>query len=144
MLDVKESIPGLRAAKTVQDRIRAMGIQDIELFFDHQIKMWAVCQVNKRSTVFSMESAAAAEPLILWWVKNTADATYREPSEQDVSDAVAIAQRAQKTWDKGGDWLADQLDAQDKKRDEAHKKKQQEMIKDITPQLKKFVRKELG
>lgn len=145
MIEVTESIRGLRAARKVQAAIKAHGIQDVDLFYDHEIKMWAVCQVTKKSDVFVLETAKKhVQPIIMWWVKNVSDGTYREPSEVDISDVIAVVQRAQKTWEKGGEWLADQLDAQDKAKDDAHKAKQAQRIKDIAPHLKKYIKKELS
>lgn len=145
MIEVTESIRGLKAAKRVQAAIKAHGVLDVELFYDHELKMWSVCQTTKKSDVFILETARKhVQPIIMWWVKNTADGTYRDPSERDVSDVIAVVQRAQKTWEKGGEWLADQLDAQDKAKDDAHKAKRAQLIKDVAPSLKKYIKKELS
>lgn len=146
MIDVTEAIPGKAAAHRVQDRIRELGIQDVQLFFDNQIRMWAVCQVRQRTTSLTLLSDiynTPIEPYIMWWVKNQHGA-YREPSEQDVNDVVATVERAHKIWAKGGDWLADRLDDQDLRQHAMHVQRQRERIHAVAPALKRAIRRELA
>lgn len=141
------SIPGAAQALDIQNKLKKLGVHDIELYYDQTIQphgMWAVCQVNKPSgsILLLRDTTIDTQPQIMWWCKDN-EGRFRLPNEQDLSDAVITVKRAHKIWDKGGDWLADRLDEQDKARDEAHHKKQRQMVEDIAKPLKAAIRKEL-
>jgi len=38
------TVPGLQEAKAVQAEIKRLGVKDVELFWDAELKMWSVCQ----------------------------------------------------------------------------------------------------
>ena len=139
-------IPGIEQARAVQSAIKRIGIQDVELFYDPQIKMWAVVQVRKTTGgIITMDnlSGTKVEPMIMWWCKND-KGTFRLPNEKDVADVVATVHRAQHWFDKGGDALADALDKQDQAKREAKDKRLKERLSPHIKPLKKAVRKELG
>lgn len=135
-------IYGLTEARKVESDISRLGIKDIRLLFDEQLKMWAVVHVQGQSGLLLPETFQPHMQL-LWWVKDSRGQR-RLPSNQDVSDIVITRQRAEIAWRKGGEWLADRLEEQDKERDQKHREKQHQMIKDIAPQMKKAIRKELS
>lgn len=141
------TIPGTKEAAYVQAKIEELGIQDVKLFYDAQILprgMWVVCQVNKVSGRILLPDNYVQEdikPYIMWYVKST-DGRFRFPSDRDISDIIATRQRAEKIWDKGGDFLADKLDEQSKEKDEKHNQAFKQKIKDISPAMKKAIKKE--
>lgn len=141
------SIPGISQARDIQNKIKQLGIHDVELYYDQTIQpygMWAICQVNKPSgqILLLRDTKIDTQPQIMWWCKDNAG-RFRVPNEQDLSDIMITVKRAHKIWEKGGDWLADRLEEQDKARDEAHRKKQRERIHAVAPALKRAIRKEL-
>lgn len=142
-------IPGLKQAKYVQDKIRELGIQDIQLFFDGNIEpqgMWVMCQIQKISSGLILPKTYnenGIKPYILWYIKDN-DSRYRHPSDQDISDVVATVHRSQKSWKMGGDWMADRLDEQSNQKDLKHRENFKKKIHAIAPEMKKAVRKELG
>lgn len=144
-IQVTESMPGLKAARYVQSKIKEIGIQDIELYFDNTIKpqgMWAICQLNKpTNTILLLRGSEATQtkPEIMWWCK-TNDGHFRVPSDQDISDIIATVQRAHVAWDKGGDWLADRFDEQSREKDRKHREDQHKMIQSIAKPMKKAMK----
>lgn len=139
---------GLKEARYVQEKIKQLGVQDIELYFDNTILpdgMWSICQVNKPSgnILLLRDTTIQTEPQILWWCK-TQDGHSRVPNDQDVSDIIITVKRAHNLWDKGGDWMADEFEKQDAERDRKHQEKFKERIHEVAPKLKKAIRKELG
>lgn len=140
-IQVKEQIPGIGNAKHIQDTLRKAGIQDVELFFDQQIRMWAVCQVYKNKGNFILPTNyfdGGVKPLIMWWCKNEIGA-FRAPNDQDLLDILAVVKRAPKIWEAGGEARADKFDAVDAKKDEAHKQKLKDTVKQIAPAMKRAV-----
>lgn len=143
--------PDNRKAQYVTEQIRRLGVQDVQLFYDHQVKLWAVCQVKKvTKSIITLDNPGSTEvqPMILWWVR-TPQGNYREPSDQDVSDMIAIAQRAEITWRKSEsnpDWLDDQMLQAEQSKKEKRDYEQKERIKYIarTTNLKKHIQRELG
>lgn len=135
-------IRGLKEAQYVQGKIRELGIQDIQLFYDEELQMWAVCQVKKHGGILLPKSYMenGIRPSIMWWVKNN-DGTFRLPSDRDISDVAVTVTRAQ-TWFKDGN-LADEFEKQDAAREQKHKEKFKEKIHKIAPEMKKAIRKEL-
>lgn len=135
---------GLKEARYVQSKIKQIGIQDIELYFDNTVVpdgMWAVCQVNKPSgnILLLRNTKITTQPQIMWWVK-TQDGYARTPNDQDISDIVITVKRAHVSWNKGGDWLADRFDEQDAERDRKHRERFHDRIHDIAPALKKALK----
>lgn len=138
-------IRGLKEAQYVQGKIRELGIQDIQLFYDEELQMWAVCQVKKRGGILLPKSYMEDDirPSIMWWVKDM-NGVYRNPSDRDISD-VAVTVNRSKTWFEhgGGDRLADEFEKQDAAREQKHAEKFKEKIHKIAPDMKKAIRKEL-
>jgi hypothetical protein len=69
----KEEVPGLAQAKEVQGLLRKAGIQDVQLFFDPQLRIWAICQVMKpsgRILIPDSYQQDGIKPYILWWCKD--------------------------------------------------------------------------
>jgi hypothetical protein len=130
------------AAQYVQGKIKQLGVTDVEMYWDQEVGMWCVCQVFKPSgSILLLRGTTYKEqaPQIMWWVK-TNDGTYRTPSDQDVHDIIVTRKRAEQIWEKGGDWLADQFDEQDKKRDEAHKQKLHDRVREVAPRVRKAIK----
>lgn len=145
-MQVTTTIPGLTEANRIMADVKRLGIQDVELMFDSQIQMWAVCQVFKPSGHILLMNTSASEstkPIIMFWIK-TLEGTYRTPNEQDLSDIITITQRAQVTFDKGSDWMIDQMEAEEKVKYDYNRRKQSERILSYAKPLKKAIRKELG
>jgi hypothetical protein len=132
---------GLKEAQYVQGKIRQAGIQDVQLFFDPQIKMWAVCQVMKHGGILLPEKYLqdGIKPHIMFYIKDN-EGRARLPSEQDISDIVVIATRAQTSFKKGGDWLADRFDDQSAEKDRKHQEKFKQKIHTIAPAMKKALK----
>lgn len=139
------AIPGLDQAKYVEGKIRELGITDVKLFYDSMIQpqgMWVVCQVKKNTGRILLPDNYQQDdikPMIMWYCK-TADGHFRFPGEQDISDIVVIVNKAQKTWDEGGDVLADRLDAQSAEKDEKHQAAFKQKIHTIAKPMKKAIR----
>lgn len=136
------TVPGLKEATHVENKVRSMGIHDVQLLYDPQLGMWAVVQVQKRTKILLPKTynEAGIKPMIMWWVKNDTGA-FRMPGETDIHDIVAVVTRAQKSWDMGGDALADEFDKQDAEKDRKHKANFKKKIKAIAPDMKKAIRK---
>jgi hypothetical protein len=135
------SAPGLAQANYVEGKIKSLGIQDIQLLFDEQLKMWVVCQVQKRGGLLLPRTYAEGgiRPHILWYCK-TLDGHFRLPNDNDIMDIVVTAQRAKTTFKHGGEALADDLDAQSAEKDRKHKQKFHDKIHRIAPQMKKALK----
>lgn len=137
-------IPGIQEATLVENTLYRLGIRDVKLLFDGQLKMWAVCQVRKRPVVIlTMDQKEDLESSLMWWVKD-ASGKYRNPSEKDVSDVIATVHRAEVSFQKGGDWLADQLDAADAAKTTQQHDKMIETLHEVAKPLKKAIKKEIG
>lgn len=133
---------GLKEAKYVEAQLDRLGIRDIRLLWDNQAQLWAVCHVLGHAGILLPDTYQDVKPQILFWVKD-AMGRRRLPSDQDVSDVVALRQRAEVVWRKGEDWLADRLDEQSAEKDRKHRQKQHDMIHDIAKPMKKAIREEL-
>lgn len=148
-LITQSGIPGASAAAGIMSKLRSIGIGDVQLFYDADIKpngMWAVVQVQNRTSSLILPSNYMennVRPYILWWCK-TNDGHFRLPNDQDLSDIVAVVQRAEVNWKNDGNDMADRLDQQAQKKDEDHQAKFKQKIKDIAPAMKRAVKKELG
>jgi hypothetical protein len=139
-------LPNNREAQAVQAKVKSLGIHDVELFYDYQVKLWAVCQVKKTNTkvvTFENTRGTKIEPLVMWWVR-TNEGNYRIPGEQDIHDIVATVRRAQIAFDKGGDWLEEKMLKVEEDKKLLHEIKQDERIKQYAKPLKKYIKKELG
>lgn len=143
-ISVQEKRPGQVQAVSIQSKFKQLGIQDVEFFYDETIVphgMWAVCQVNRPSGIILdlRGDTGKVQPEIMWWCK-TNDGHFRVPSEQDLHDIIVTVERSHKLWEKGGDWMADRLDEQDKARDEKHRQKLKDKVHKIAPAMKKAIR----
>lgn len=126
-------------------KLQSIGIKDIQLFFDDQIKMWAVVQVNYTTNNFILPKSygeTKQQPYLLWWCKND-QAKFREPNDQDLVDIITIVKRAPTIWEQG-EKRADHFDELDAEKDHKHRTAFKEKIKDVAPAMKRAVRKELG
>ena len=138
------SVPGLTEARKVQAYINRLGIQDVQMFYDAQLKMWGVYQVKKKAaTLIVPDEYRTVEPMLMWWCK-TDKGTYRAPNENDVNDVIATVHRAQYWFKKGPDELAKHLDAQDAEKRVKKELKLKERIQPHIKTLKKAIRTELG
>lgn len=147
---VKEAMPGASAASAVMSKLRQTSIQDVQLFYDPDVVpygMWAVVQVQKRShslilpTNYNQDNI---QPYIMWWCK-TNDGHFRVPNEQDLSDIIAVVTNGRKQLenDPTGEKMARRLDEQSAAKDAKHHADFRQKIKDIAPEMKKAVQKEL-
>lgn len=136
-------VPGLSQAKGIESKVHSLGIQDIQLFFDQGIKMWAVCQVHKHGGILLPDSYQqdGIKPYILWWCKDDTG-HYRTPNEQDLMDIVTVVKRAPSIWEQG-EKRADKFDELDAEKDRKHRAKLKEKVHEIAPAMKKAIRKEL-
>lgn len=141
-------IYGVDEAKYVQGRIRELGIRDVQLFFDPQMEMWSVCQVTGKSSslILPQKYTKDIRPSIMFWIKDSMGRR-RIPSDQDISDVIALRHRAEYVWDKekrSPGWLADQLEEADAEKDRKHREAFSDKIKAIAPDMKKAIKRELG
>lgn len=138
---VKERIPGLAQANYVEGKIRSLGIKDIQLFFDDQLKMWAVCQVQQYGGILLPRKYAenGIRPNIMWWCKDN-EGKFRLPNKNDVHDIVVVVRRAEITFAHGGEALADEFDKQSIEKDRKHQEKFHERIHAIAPAMKKAIK----
>lgn len=133
-------IPGLTQAKDIEARLHNLGIQDVQLFFDNQTRMWAVCQVHKHGGILLPDNYQqdGIKPYILWWCKNDTG-RYRTPNDQDFIDIVTVVKRAPNIWEKG-EKRADEFDAKDAEKDRKHQEKFHDRIHAIAPAMKKAIK----
>lgn len=138
---VKEKVPGLAQANFVESKIKSLGIKDIQLFFDEQLKMWAVCQIQHRGGILLPRQYAenGIKPHILWYCK-TNEGTFRLPNENDIHDVLVTVKRAEITFAHGGNALADEFDKQSAEKDRKHNEKFKQRIHDIAPAMKKALK----
>lgn len=138
---------GVKEAQHVQGMLNKVA-PDVQLFFDDQVQphgIWVMCQVMKRSSSLILPSSYMQDgikPYIMWYIKDV-EGRARVPNERDVMDVIATRQRAEKIWEKGGDYLADKLDEQDAEKDARHRQKLKDKVHEIAPDMKKAIRKEL-
>lgn len=144
-------LPDNNKAQMVTQTIRRLGIHDVMLFYDRQVKLWAVCQVKHvPQSIVTMDNIGGTnvQPMIMWWVR-TPDGKYRSPGDQDITDVIATVNRAQVIFDKSKnnpDWLDDQMIKEEKEKKIKHDVEQTERLKYIarTTNLKKHIQRELG
>lgn len=133
-------IPNIREAKYVQSMIDRLGVPDVQLIYDHQVKMWMVAQMRKKENkILIFDQAIANEPYILFWIKKN-DGTYRVPQEQDINDIIAIVTRAQTWFEKGSDAMIDEIEKQEKIEYDKNRQKQSERIRSAAKPLKKLLK----
>lgn len=137
-------IPGAQAASAIRNKLRSIGIKDVQLFYDKNIKpkgMWAVVQIERPVSTLIMPASYTPEikPYILWWCKNE-KAQYRDPSERDLRDIITVVTRAPKIWAEG-EKRADKFEAQDAEKDRKHQEKFKQKIHEIAPAMKKALKK---
>lgn len=140
------TIPGLRQANLIMADLKRLGIQDVELMFDKQTLLWAAVQVFKpsgRILLLGDPRTYETEPTIMFWIRNN-DMTYRDPSEQDLSDIIAIVKRAQVWFEQGSDKMIDEMEKQEKATYDQNRKAQSDKIRSVSKPLKRAIRKELG
>lgn len=138
-------IPHVHDAKIIQDSISAI-VQDVKLFYDHGKERWAVCQLTQNAggiVLPSRDGMTSSRPTVMFYVQDK-HGEYRAPSQQDISDVVALRRNADVAFLKGGDWVADQMEARENDKQVAFKQKQKEMIADFAIPLKKAIKAELG
>lgn len=136
--------PNMKEAKHIQAMIDRLGVPDIMLLFDRQIGLWSVCQVvrkEKNLLTFDSPNIYEIQPNLMFWIKNS-EGKYRVPSEQDVSDVITIVQRAQITFDKGNDWLIDNIERREQEIHDENRKKQSEKIRSMAKPLKRHMKRE--
>lgn len=141
------TVPGLREAKAVQTEIKRLGVKDVELFWDAELKMWGVCQVRKQDSGIIRLDQTKGTPVdkyLMFWCKN-AESAYRPPNKQDVQDVIVNVRKAQEWFKKGGaDRLEAELNKQDDKKRAAKEQKIKDRFKPHLKALKKSIREELG
>lgn len=106
--------------------------------------MWAVVQSFKMpKAIITMEdqNMTKTESTLMFWCKSP-EGTYRAPNIQDVGDVLAIVQRAQVTFQKGGDWLIDQAEKREADRKEELDQRHHERIRKNMKELKAILYKE--
>src|SRR5947207_4861537 len=134
IIQVSQSTPGAKAAQSIMNKLRSIGIHDIQLFHDDRIVpygMWAVVQVQKRvSSLILPSNYKEAQPYIMWWIK-TNDGRFRVPNDQDLHDIVVIVARGRKQWenDPTGEKMAKRLDKQSIEKDRKHQQAFRQKIK---------------
>jgi hypothetical protein len=139
------TVPGLREANRIMADLKRLGIHDVELMFDKEVILWAAVQVFKPSGKILLMNDPKhydTQPYILFWIRND-DMTYREPSDQDLSDIIAIVKRAQVWFDKGSDYMVDQIEAEEQYEYTKKREKQSEKIRSYAKPMKKAIKKEL-
>jgi hypothetical protein len=144
-IQVSSQTNGLREANKIMADLKRLGIHDVELMWDRQIKMWAVMQVFKPSGNILLVGSRQyhdAKPNLMWWIKSP-DGKFRLPSEQDLSDIIITVKRAQVWFDKGSDYMVDKIEAAEKDKYDKNRQAQSERIRSVAKPLKKAIRKEL-
>lgn len=145
-MQVKTTIPGLSEANKVMADIKRLGIQDVEPMYDKQVNLWGMFQVFRPSgkilLVNTPESYATA-PILMWWCRDPKTLQFRVPNDQDLSDIVTTVKRAQVVFDKGSDWMVDQIEAKENADYTANRKAQSDRIKSFAKPLKKAFKKEV-
>lgn len=141
MIEVRETLPGAGAASSIMTHLERLGIKDIQLFFDKQIKMWAVVQVKyTSSSIWLPESynSTEQEPYLLFWCKNDLGC-FREPNIDDVAAIVKMVTQAPAIWAEG-EKRADKFDKQDEEKDRKHKERFHDRIHSIAKPMKKAIK----
>ena len=136
--------PNVREAKQVQDSISAI-VQDVKLFYDHGKARWAVCQLTENAGGIILpirDGMSSSRPTVMFFVQNR-NGEYRIPGQQDISDVVALRRNADVAFQKGGDWVADQMESREADKDAKFKQSQTAMIADFAKPLKEAIKKEL-
>lgn len=139
-------VPGHSEAVRINSDLLRLGIKDVELMYDKDIKMWAAVQTFKPSgSIVLMNTAEhyATEPNVMFWIK-TNEGAYRTPSNQDLSDIMAIVQRAQVWFKEGSDKMVDKIEAKEKADYDQKRREQSERIRYYAKPLKKAIQKELN
>lgn len=147
-MQVKTAIPGLKEANKLLSDIKRLGIHDVEPMYDKDVLpdgMWAIVQVFRPSgkiLLLNEPSSYETQPIVMFWCKDK-DGKFRVPNDQDLSDIVVIVKRAQVWFDKGSDYMIDQIETKEKKTYDENRQKQSERIRSFAPSMKKAIRKEL-
>lgn len=145
-MEVNTHIPGLREANRIMTDLKRLGIHDVELMYDMQVNMWAVVQVFKPSgkiLLMNNPHSYETQPVLLWWCKDSLTHKYRTPNDQDLSDVIITVKRAQVVFDKGSDWLVDQIEAKEQAQYDKNRQEQSERIRSFAKPMKKAIKKEL-
>ena len=136
--------PNVREAKQVQDSISSI-VQDVKLFYDHGKARWAVCQLTENAggiILPTRDGMSSSRPTVMFFVQDK-NGEYRTPGQQDISDVVALRRNAEVAFQKGGDWVADQMESREATKDAKFKQSQTAMIADFAKPLKQAIQKEL-
>lgn len=137
---VNTQTPGLGSASYIMGKLHNLGIRDIQLMFDKQVKMWAVVQVKGvSSNIIMPDKYNEQEPYILWWCKSETTGRFREPNDEDLMNIVTVVKRAPEIWAQG-EKRADKFDALDAEKDRKHQEKFKDMIHDISKPMKKAIK----
>jgi hypothetical protein len=108
--------------------------KDLELHFDAQVRKWGVYQMRSSHFVLSGPN----RPWLLFYIED-ADGNFRLPDRRDFIRVVNTVNSSRVGWEKGGDWVADQLEAKAKAREDKLELAQQDRFS----QASKAVRKSL-
>lgn len=138
-------IPNVREAKMIQAKISAV-IHDVKIFYDHGEQRWAICQLNANTgglILPNRSGLSTMRPTIMFRCQ-TANGQYRAPAEQDVSDLLALRHNAETAFRKGGDWVADQMEAREKQKLADLDARQTERIANVAKDLKKAIKTEMA
>lgn len=139
--------PGLEEARKVQAEIRRLGVQDVELHWDNEFKVWCVVQVRKRTNTFvttDQVRGSDVEPFLLWYCQSDNDGTYRAPNQNDVNNVIATVRSSHHWFNKGADALSREVEGRDEKRDQKKEARLKERLQPHLKSLKRAIREELG
>lgn len=144
-IQTREAVPGLSIATKINNDLKKIGIEDVELMFDTQIRMWAAVQVFKpsgRILLMNTEAYNDTKPIIMFWIKHN-DGTARIPSHRDFTDIIAIVHRGRKIFEggpKAAEKMIDDIEAAEQKKYDDNRKKQSERIRSVAKPLKKLMK----
>lgn len=135
-------IPGKTAAEKIMSMLSKVGIRDIQMFYDPDIKpfgMWAVVQVvGMSSSIIMPKGYNQQKPYLLWWCKDN-DGKYRDPNDQDLDNIITVVRRAPEIWAMG-EGRADKFEEQDKEKDRKHRQKLKDKVHEIAPTMAQALR----
>lgn len=141
---VKEQVPGAAIATGINNKLAALGINDVRLFYDNGIipnGMWAVVQIQGQSSNLILPksySETNLKPYILWWCKSE-ESKFRVPNETDLINIITVVKRAPSIW-AAGEKRADHFDELDALKDQKHQDKFKEKIHTIAKPMKKALK----
>lgn len=135
-------IPHVHEAKQVEASINAV-IPDIKLFWNHRLERWVVAQVKANPGGLLLPGAgdmpSTTRPWTLYKIENE-DGTYRVPSAWDVSRAIQIGRDGREAIEKGGDWLIDKIETEERRKKEEADERLRKHVAAIAPDIKRAFR----